>query len=196
MKNKFKYANRCKSHWLIGNSVMSTLANSGHEVYVISPFPVKTPIINYHDIHIEYPDDAALIDMFETRYWPGYKLINLLSESGDMMSNFTLSHPNVQKLLKSGETFDAVIVEIFWVEALYGLAAHFNCPLIGLSTFSTSIWTNDLTQVPMEYSYVPHNFAKLSENMNFAQRTYNLLTSQYENLFRALVHYRRQVSLI
>lgn len=175
---------------------MKTLANAGHDVHVISPFPVKSPIINYHDIHIEYPADAALIDMFETRYWPGHKLINMLTQSGDEMSNFTLSHPNVQKLLNSGEKFDAVIVEIFWVEALYGLANHFNCPLIGLSTFSSSLWTNDLTQVPMDVSYVPHNFAKLSENMNFLERTYNMLTTQYETLYRALVHYRRQVKLM
>lgn len=174
---------------------MKALAKAGHEVHIISPFPVKNPIKNYHDILLNYPDDAALVEMFDTRDWPGYKLINSLSDLGDMTSNFTLSHPNVQKVLNSGEKYDAVIVEIFWFEALYGFGAHFNCPVIGLSIFSTSIWTNDLTRIPMEYSYVPHNFAKLSDNMNFIQRTYNMLTSQYENIFRAVVHYKRQVNI-
>lgn len=172
---------------------MKSLAKAGHEVHVISPFPLKTPIHNYHDIFLNYPEDEPALDMFETKHWPGYKLVDTLTNLGQMTSNFTLSHRNVQGLLQSDVKFDAVIAEIFWVEALYGLGAHFNCPVIGLATFSSSIWTNDLTHVPMEYSYVPHNFAKLTENMNFLQRTQNLLTSQYENLYRAFVHYPRQV---
>lgn len=76
-----------------------------------------------------------------------------------------------------------------------GLGAHFNCPVVALSTFSTSKWTNDLTRAPMEYSYVAHNFVKLSENMNFYERTINTLTSQYENVFMEMVHYQKQVSL-
>lgn len=46
----------------------------------------------------------------------------------------------------------------------------------------------------MEYSYVAHNFVKLSENMNFYERTINTLTSQYENVFMEMVHYGKQVS--
>ena len=74
-----------------------------------------------------------------------------------------------------------------------GLGAYFNCPVIALSTFSTSKWTNDLTKAPNEYSYVAHNFIKFSENMNFYERTLNTLTSQYENIFMEMVHYERQV---
>lgn len=141
-------------------------------------------------------------------------MINVLSGLGEFLSNSTLSHPNVQNLMKNEKHFDAVIVEVFWVEALYGksvvkfsrasppinfdlmtgFGAHFNCPVIGLSTFSTSKWTNDLTRAPMEYSYVAHNFIKLSENMNFYERTLNTLSSQYENIFMEMVHYERQVS--
>lgn len=46
---------------------------------------------------------------------------------------------------------------------------------------------------PMEYSYVPHNFIKLSEDMNFYERTLNTLLGQFENLFMELIHYERQV---
>lgn len=140
-------------------------------------------------------------------------MINALSELGEFLSNSTLSHPNVQSLMKNEKHFDAVIVEVFWVEALYGksdvkfsgksldkfhviagFGAHFDCPVIALSTFSTSKWTNDLTKTPMEYSYVAHNFMKMTEHMNFYERMLNTLTSQYENIFMELVHYERQVS--
>lgn len=139
-------------------------------------------------------------------------MIHVLSDLGEFLANSTLSHPNVQNLMKNEKGFDAVIVEVFWVEALYGksvellvksfdkfylmtgFGAHFNCPVVALSTFSTSKWTNDLTRAPMEYSYVAHNFIKMSENMNFYERTLNTLSSQYENIFMEMVHYEKQVS--
>lgn len=45
----------------------------------------------------------------------------------------------------------------------------------------------------MEYSYVPNNMIKLSENMNFYERTMNTLVSQFENVYMEFVHYERQV---
>ena len=46
-----------KSHWGIGHSIMKTLANAGHEVHMISPFPLKKPIPNYNDIHLVYDNE-------------------------------------------------------------------------------------------------------------------------------------------
>lgn len=153
--------------------------------------------------------------MFQTEDWSAIQMINFLSNIGEIFTNSTLSHPNVQNLLKHENEFDAVVVEVFWAEALYGkieninyksdintelnvssgFGAHFNCPVIALSTFSTSKWTNDLTKAPMEHSYVAHNFIKLSENMNFYERTLNTLTAFYENIFMETIHYERQVRL-
>ena len=110
------------------------------------------------------------------------------------MANFTLSHPNLQNIMNKKIKFDAVIVELFGVEALFGLGSHLNCPVITLATFGSSKWTNDLTLTPTPYSYVPHNFVKYSEKMNFIERTTNMLVMQYESIFMEFVHYGRQVS--
>lgn len=172
---------------------MKALANAGHEVTVVSPFPVKEPIKNYHDVYVD--NFGMDVNMFETEDWTPMQMMMVLSGLGEFYSNSTLNSPNMQELMKSGKKFDAVIVEVFWAEALYGLGAHFNAPLIALSTFSTSKWTNDLTKAPMEYAYVPHNFIKFTEDMNFYQRAWNTLVSQFENLFMEFVHYKRQVGI-
>lgn len=39
---------------------MKALADAGHEVYVISPFPLKNPIPNYHEIYVENPLDGKV----------------------------------------------------------------------------------------------------------------------------------------
>jgi hypothetical protein len=38
------------SHFAIGNGILKSLAKAGHEVTVISPFPLKKPMENYHDV--------------------------------------------------------------------------------------------------------------------------------------------------
>lgn len=58
--------------------------------------------------------------LFDTEDWSAVGMINFLSDIGEFLSNSTLSHPNVQNLLQNEKHFDAVINEVFWVEALYG----------------------------------------------------------------------------
>lgn len=41
-----------KSHYIVGEALMRSLATDGHNVTVISPFPQQTPIANYHDYPI------------------------------------------------------------------------------------------------------------------------------------------------
>lgn len=117
---------------------MKTLARAGHDVHVISPFPLREPIANYHDIIVENGSDGTQlklvgnfllsndqlsdesVNMFESEDWSAIQLINVLSNVGEFLANSTLSHPNVKDLMKYEKNFDAVIVEVFWVEALYG----------------------------------------------------------------------------
>lgn len=58
--------------------------------------------------------------MFVTENWSAIQLMNVLSDVGEFLANSTLSHPNVRDLMKYEKNFDAVVVEVFWVEALYG----------------------------------------------------------------------------
>ncbi|CAO1423146.1 unnamed protein product [Diamesa serratosioi] len=187
------FPTQCKSHWIIGHSVMKSLAKAGHSVTIISPFPLKTPIENYNDVSLDITADNG-INMFDTEEWSAVKMMQFLSQLGENLVDSTMSHPNVQKLLKT-EKFDAVVVELFWVEALMGLGLHFDCPVIGLSTFSSSKWTNDLTKNPSPYSYVPHNFVSYTDEMDFYERTINTIVSQFENIYMELVHYPRQREL-
>lgn len=110
---------RCKSHWIIGHSVIKSLANAGHDVWVVSPFPIKEPIENYHDVVVKNEGPAP--DLFESENWSSIQMMSVLSNLGEFLANSTLNDPNMQTLMQSGQKFDAVIVEVFWVEALYGL---------------------------------------------------------------------------
>lgn len=58
--------------------------------------------------------------MFESEDWSAIQMMHTLSDVGEFLANSTLAHPNVQELMTYGRNFDAVVVEVFFVEALYG----------------------------------------------------------------------------
>lgn len=41
-----------KSHYIAGSALMKGLAEKGHDVTVISPFPQKKPIKNFRDVPV------------------------------------------------------------------------------------------------------------------------------------------------
>lgn len=62
-----------------------------------------------------------------------------------------LKDPVLDKVRDSNQTFDAVIAEVFLNEAHFGLAEHFNAPLIGLGTFGAISWNTDMVGESHQY---------------------------------------------
>lgn len=97
---------------------MRQLAAAGHEITVISPFELKQP--NVHNVVLtDFPEDSSH-NPFDLEKMPPFMNFVILPEIFDAVVNFTLSHPNVQNLLKSNEKFDLVIAELFNSEATFG----------------------------------------------------------------------------
>lgn len=102
---------------------------------------------------------------------------------GLLITNYTLTHPRMTAFLADpNEHFDLVICEIFVNEAMLGLGQHFNAPIIGLSTFGASMWSNDLVGTPSPLSYVPHPFLSFNNRMTFIQRVGNTLITFYQRI--------------
>ena len=50
-----------KSHYALGNGIMESLLDAGHEVTVMSPYPQKANRKNYHEI-----DVSKILEIFES----------------------------------------------------------------------------------------------------------------------------------
>ena len=126
---------------------------------------------------------------------PVAMMIGLLIKMGAELSNKTLGHPNVQKLINSNEKFDAVVVEVFNIESLMGLAQHFDCPLIGVTTFGAVKWIDKFTGNQSPYSYVPQPFLHYTDKMTFPQRLHNTVFSILEHILFDFVHIPMQTKI-
>lgn len=116
-------------------------------------------------------------DLFNRDSATFLSLINFIKSTIELTER-TLQHPNVQKLMNSGEKFDAVVVEQFLNEALKGLAPHFEAPLIIFSSVGANNWVNPLVGNPSPPSYVSDMNYNFPSDMTFLQRLQNTLMIQ------------------
>ncbi|XP_055910501.1 UDP-glycosyltransferase UGT5-like [Eupeodes corollae] len=186
-----------RSHFFVGNALFKGLVKKGHEVTVISPFSNKTPMNNYK--HIPSPNVIQIMEEINNpiELWDMNVISQILltSDLGYIIANSTLSEPSVQKLMASGEKFDAVICEVFLSEALFGLAEHFEAPLIGLGTFGATLWNTELVGSPSPLSYVPNIFLPLTTKMTLAERIWNLAVNTAETIAHYVYHMPQQRQL-
>ncbi|XP_058833855.1 UDP-glycosyltransferase UGT5-like [Topomyia yanbarensis] len=152
-----------RSHDIIGAAFMRALAAAGHEVTIITPYPAKNPPPNYHQIELtgmlelKKQNEVNMFDYQGSGPLAFTIMLIILYEMFPAITcEYVLKHPNVVNLLNSNEKFDAVLVETFISESLYGFAQHFNAPLITFSAFGNSMWTADLVGAPLPLSELVH----------------------------------------
>lgn len=109
------------------------------------------------------------------------------SDLGLSMTEYLLSHSEVQNLIHSNKTFDVVIVEQFLNEAHMGFGYHFKAPLITFSSTGASEWTNLLVGNPAPPSYIPNSFSGYSGDMDIFQRVRNLFFYLFERIYRYMI---------
>ncbi|XP_052871728.1 UDP-glycosyltransferase UGT5-like [Anopheles cruzii] len=172
-----------KSHWILGSALMKELALDGHEVTVISPFPLKNAPKTYRHLDVTFNSrifDDLMDRVFERTDDNIVQKMSELTAFIEHIANSTLTSPAVQSLLRSDETFDLLVLEVFLDDVFLGFADRFNCPVVGMSTFGASTWVNALTGSPQPLSYVPHPISSFTDRMNFWQRLGNVLITAFD----------------
>jgi hypothetical protein len=133
------YPTPSKSHTIVMEALTTELARRGHTITVVSQFLLNEPMENYRDIKIEMEDTfTPLINGFIEIRGDLYgtlpllpKLVTANTDPGEA----TLNNPEFKKIMKE-ELFDLIIFEHFLNSFFLGIADHFKCPVIVLSTNS------------------------------------------------------------
>lgn len=206
------------SHFFIGYRIMKELADRGHQVSVINPYPREVPLKNYKDISVE---GIEIVFAGENCFnlikfsWSSLTFYNFLDmkkylsdpkgrspftgivqayDLGNALCEFVFSSESVQNLLKSDERFDLIIVEDFLIPSLTVFSVHFNAPFIYLSTIDA--FNNDVFGNPAPASYIPHMITPYTSQMDFWERMYNLFLTTYDDTFKYLNFYPKQNEIL
>ncbi|KAF4519854.1 UDP-glycosyltransferase-12 [Ephemera danica] len=189
-----------KSHMTVFSTLTRELARRGHEMVVVSSFPLSKPMLNYTDIDIM--DVMAPLheiifnaDVYDFADFSLYMIPTSLWDEGLAVTEAALTHPKINDLLKDNKGFDLIIAEAFIHEAIYGFAHHFKAPLILISSMNGMHWVNYVVGTPIPLSYFPNPMLTYTDHMTFSERIVNSVFTSLWDLGNQLHYLPRQEAL-
>ncbi|XP_043467685.1 UDP-glycosyltransferase UGT5-like [Leptopilina heterotoma] len=171
-----------KSHAILGEQIMKVLAKKGHNVDVISHFPMKNKFPNYNDLSLQGSAEVITnnlnYSMVKTVSINSIK--QLLDMTGDPVCNL-LHHNTFQNIIKNppkDPPYDLVIVEYFTAYCFMAFGRLLNVPIIGVTASVLLEWHNDAAGNPHSLAFVPGGMTGFSTKMTFSERLQNTIFSK------------------
>lgn len=189
-----------KSHVDVFKPLMKALAAKGHQVTVISYFPLIKPIPKYKDINLG--SKHVLVDSFDMKDIDAsnrFQRINdvmLLDYIANSSCELGLSSEAVQNFMKTKNKFDLMITEFFNSDCFLGLAERVKAPIIGLSSSTLMPWTSERLGNPTHTAYIPDNLMHFSDRMTFFERVGNTLATLYHQYYYELLMLNRDETTV
>lgn len=193
-----------KSHSIMLNRLLAHLLDRGHELDVVSGFPLNivspnftsieiTPHFDFWSLAKREIDLPGIFEMFDMSYETSAKLHYVIGHS---TTDYALKHPRMQQLIhsKTPKQYDVILVEQFYQEAFLMLAHQLGAPVVSISTFNFASYISDMFGSFGAWSHVPHEFIVLPERMTFWQRVRNVhrhLADKYNRKYNYLAVQQR-----
>lgn len=169
-----------KSHHIVFRPLLEELAHRGHQLTVVSPFPVEKPVSNITDIYIHTQAE----DVLKTKFT--FEMLEKLMSRTPIVSPLPFwffmydicselfQLPKVVELIQSHENFDAVILEPFFGQESLLLFGHiFKAPVIAIQPSTTYSVINTATGNPLALSYISDIMLAYTNKMSFIERLHN-----------------------
>jgi len=169
------------SHNVVYQPYIQELANRGHNITIISNYPLEHPKINNISIRGSIPisNNKKNISHLEGNSVNGIqRSINIIWSFYDRgkiyEAIFTVD--GVKKLLNSTSKFDLLVTEHFNNELFLGFASKFNIPFILLSSCNLLPWNQHAVGQSYSLANIPSTLTGLGTKMNFYSRVINTIS--------------------
>ncbi|CAL7940606.1 unnamed protein product [Xylocopa violacea] len=169
-----------KSHFNVFEKLMKALANRGHQVDVISAFPLDKPHPNYTDLIVFEAERAFMNSMTydDLVEFVAAKSIYTIASLGGNNVCKNLNNTKFQQLIRNppkDPPYDLVIMEVFGANCFAILGDILKVPVVGASSCVLYPWINDYIGNPHSFAFASNIFLSYQQNMNLWQRTHNFL---------------------
>ncbi|XP_067210641.1 UDP-glycosyltransferase UGT5-like [Linepithema humile] len=177
------------SHFMMFEQLVKGLIKKGHQIDVISNFPLKKPYPNYTDI-VSFTPPVTLTNSltyeFLTETLVGISPVFIVAGiAGNDLCKY-LALPKIQELVRNppkDPPYDAVLMEVFGAQCFAVIPHILNIPVIGVSSTVLYPWLYQIIAQPHNVAFVPNNcITGLTGSMNFLERLYNTVNMAYNNL--------------
>jgi hypothetical protein len=175
-----------KSHNNVFTALTTELAKKGHELTVVTPFPIKNPPGIYKQIDAnDTRETMKKFYTFSNTQGHVFQKLSIVIELLGEVCPKILQMPEIQKL--KDEKFDLVFVSIFFNDCTLPFARYNDAPLILISPVGLVSWTSENIGNPEQLAYIPSTFLSFSDHMSFTERVINTLLYCFLKLARYFV---------
>uniref|UniRef100_W8AWJ8 2-hydroxyacylsphingosine 1-beta-galactosyltransferase n=2 Tax=Ceratitis capitata TaxID=7213 RepID=W8AWJ8_CERCA len=179
-----------KSHYLFGKRLLQQIVDiqPNYSVTLISPHAQEYPVQQkIREIHIDelcenWEDMGLPFDIEQSSQQTVMEHFTKLMYAGSSNVDLLLGDAKVRKLVRSGEKFDLLVVDLFLSDSLLGLAHFYQIPTVVVSPNGANTWLNHMTGNPQSSALDPSMFLPYSERMGIWQRSVNTLMGLFEKL--------------
>lgn len=175
------------SHFAVFKPVLEALSERGHQITVVSHFPSATARTGYTDINLQGTcknvSEIVLLNNVKGSRLEKYLGIAFVRPFATWCCEGGLASPQIQKLVRSEEKFDIILVEFFNTHCFAGLIKKFNAPFVGLSSHVLMPWVNDWMGNPDNPSYIPIIHMDYSDQLTFLERLENSIVSIFSKAY-------------
>ncbi|KAK5643189.1 hypothetical protein RI129_007034 [Pyrocoelia pectoralis] len=176
-----------RSHFLIFEPLLVELSKRGHDVTVMSSFPLQIPPPGYTDVYLPvHPGGEDLIafdNVTLTRFYK-YFTPNRCRESTKHRCEFLLSTEEYRDFLHIDNKFDVIVSEYFIFNChLTPVVKKFKVPFVLIQTTTFIPWANQWAGNPDNPAYIPNWAMDYSIRLHFLERLENTLLWVYNNFY-------------
>ncbi|XP_068632420.1 UDP-glycosyltransferase UGT5-like isoform X1 [Battus philenor] len=173
-----------KSHYMVFQPLLRTLAERGHQVTTVSFFPLENPPQNYTDVRLEssvpHGVESLDISIFKPNPLMNVPILNTFLQTHGTVSQVgiwalklckdIIGQPAVAEALK--QKYDVVLMENFNSDCMFGLMNVYGleAPVIALSSCLPMPWTPTRFGLPDNPAYVPLIATPYTSKMTFKER--------------------------
>ncbi|XP_070500716.1 uncharacterized protein [Chironomus tepperi] len=174
----FIHPSLSRSHVIPSQVLAKVLAEKGHDVTFMSPYPLGKAVKNLRDIKLEASEEELkLLDEVQKGMSEGQNLFKALPKAAKMFQDYSsesLQSPALRDLMKN-EKFDLVIIGYIMNEFMLGLADHFKCPSILFFPASAVASIHKIVGNPLSPEGASHPIRNSAKMDSFLQRVANFM---------------------
>ncbi|CAH1403023.1 unnamed protein product [Nezara viridula] len=166
--------------------ILKELARRGHNVTMVSPYPLKEKIPNYNDIVLDNTLDQVISNS-GVRNIRQFSTIMKFTGLWPICNTFldpAFKIPKFQEFMKENNSkFDLLIIEPFFCQQpLMAFAHKYGASVVAIVTIYISPGISAISGNPYPMAYVPNMKLTFTDNMNFWERVQNTFYSFIEIL--------------
>ncbi|XP_033345713.1 UDP-glucuronosyltransferase-like isoform X2 [Bombus vosnesenskii] len=164
-----------KSHWVMAERLMTSLAERGHQVDVVTHFPMKNPPPNYKQISVQGTIQSPVNNVHAINVTRIRNIdVKFITDVAGKDLCKLFEHEQLQNVIKKPKDhYDIVITELFAAPCYLAFGRHLNKPVIGIVTSAFHEWLSTLTGNPNNPSFMPGLFSSFGQRMTFWERLHN-----------------------